>query len=89
VYGMMGFLVFSGAIIALGESNRRGFVARLQAEESTKQREFSVRFLKLQDEERRRITRELHDGVGQLLTVMSMNGGRIAQGASDSIQQTP
>src|ERR1700752_5373760 len=28
VYGMLGFLVFSGTIIALGESNRRGFAAR-------------------------------------------------------------
>ena len=27
-YGLLGFLVFSGAIIALGESNRRGFAAR-------------------------------------------------------------
>ena len=27
-YGILGFLVFSSAIIALGESNRRGFFAR-------------------------------------------------------------
>src|SRR6202008_3048293 len=28
VYGMLGFLIFSAAIIVLGESNRGGFTAR-------------------------------------------------------------
>ncbi len=36
-------------------------------------RELSVRLLKTQDEERRRIARELHDGVGQLLAAINMN----------------
>jgi PAS domain S-box-containing protein len=36
-------------------------------------RELSGRLLKTQDEERRRIARELHDGVGQLLSGMKMN----------------
>jgi len=36
-------------------------------------RELSNRLLKTQDEERRRIARELHDGVGQLLAALSMN----------------
>ena len=77
LYGILGFVFFSGAIIALGESNRRGFAARLQNEESAKQKELSARLLKVQDEERRRIARELHDGVGQLLAVMSMNAGKM------------
>ena len=77
MYGMLGFLFFSAAIIALGESNRRGFAARSQAEEAIKEKEFSARLLKLQDEERRRIARELHDGVGQLLAAMSMNAARV------------
>ena len=33
----------------------------------------SRRLLKTQDEERRRIARELHDGIGQLLAAMNMN----------------
>jgi PAS domain S-box-containing protein len=36
-------------------------------------RGLSSRLLKTQDEERRRIARELHDGVGQLLAAMNMN----------------
>ncbi len=36
-------------------------------------RGLSARLLKTQDEERRRIARELHDGVGQLLAAINMN----------------
>src|ERR1700758_5173129 len=36
-------------------------------------RELSVRLLQLQDAERRRIARELHDTVGQLLSAITMN----------------
>src|ERR1700739_1165499 len=36
LYGMLGFVLFSGAIIALGKSNRRGFAARSKAEEATR-----------------------------------------------------
>jgi PAS domain S-box-containing protein len=36
-------------------------------------RELSARLLQAQDEERRRITRELHDSIGQLLAALSMN----------------
>jgi signal transduction histidine kinase len=76
-YRMLGFLAFSAAIIVLGESNRRGLDARLHAEEAVKEKEFSGRLLKVQDEERRRIARELHDGVGQLLAAVSMNASRV------------
>jgi signal transduction histidine kinase len=77
VYGMLGFVFFSAAIIALGESNRRGVAVRSQAEEAIRAKEFSARLLKLQDEERRRIARELHDGAGQLLAAISMNAGTV------------
>ncbi len=41
-------------------------------------RELSARLLQMQDEERRRIARELHDGVGQLLAGLSMNQALIS-----------
>jgi signal transduction histidine kinase len=38
-------------------------------------RTLSARLISTQDEERRRIARELHDGVGQLVAALSMNNG--------------
>jgi PAS domain S-box-containing protein len=40
---------------------------------NTSLRELSGRLLQMQDEERRRIARELHDSIGQLLAALSMN----------------
>jgi PAS domain S-box-containing protein len=51
----------------------RDITEQKKAEEAIKEKELSARLLKLQDEERRRIARELHDGAGQLLAAMSMN----------------
>jgi PAS domain S-box-containing protein len=51
----------------------RDITHRKEAEKAIKEKELSSRLLKLQDEERRRMARELHDGVGQLLAAMSMN----------------
>jgi PAS domain S-box-containing protein len=41
-------------------------------------RELSGRLLQVQDEERRRIARELHDSVGQMLAAVSMNLNQIS-----------
>jgi signal transduction histidine kinase len=41
-------------------------------------RQLSARLLQMQDEERRRIARELHDSVGQLLAAISMNMSTMA-----------
>jgi signal transduction histidine kinase len=96
ISGMLGFLFFSGLIIALGETNRRSLAKRKRAEAELRiahddlerkvaERtadlnlakeslgELSSRLQQMRDEERRRIARELHDSVGQLLAALSMN----------------
>lgn len=40
-------------------------------------RDLSARLLRLRDEERRRLARELHDSVGQLLAALSMNLAKV------------
>lgn len=107
IAGMVGFLLFSGFIIALSEANRRSLFRSQSAERRLQQahdeleqkirdrttdltraneslktatesyRDLSVQVLRLQDEERRRIARELHDGVGQILAALGMNIAKI------------
>jgi signal transduction histidine kinase len=56
---------------------------RKQAEKALRESELASRLLRLQDEERRRIGRELHDGVGQLLAAMSMNASSLERESSN------
>jgi PAS domain S-box-containing protein len=49
--------------------------------QSEQLRELSWRLLRIQDDERRRIARELHDSAGQTLTVLGMNLAQVAQKA--------
>jgi signal transduction histidine kinase len=87
--GILAFLLFSSVLVAMGEARRRReevlWAAQGELEEAVKQRtveldrtnqnlrELSARLLQLQDDERRRIARELHDSVGQLLTALGIN----------------
>src|SRR5437868_3827676 len=89
VVGIGTFLLASGLVVVLGEARRRenerlrnaqgsleervrGRTAELN-EANRSLRELSARLLELQDDERRRIARELHDSVGQMLVGLTMN----------------
>jgi PAS domain S-box-containing protein len=69
-----------GTIVQLGVT--RDVTERKKAQEALKEKELSARLLRVQDEERRRIARELHDGVGQVLAAMSMNASVLSTEAS-------
>jgi signal transduction histidine kinase len=86
---ILAFLFSSTVLVVMAESRRRQnevlrkaqgeLEARVQertadldsANDSL--RELSARLLQLQDDERRRIARELHDSVGQMLAALNMN----------------
>jgi signal transduction histidine kinase len=86
---MAAFLVASGIVITIGEARRRENekLRRAQAELEERIRErtleldkanrdlrqLTARLLQLQDDERRRFARELHDSVGQMLAALAMN----------------
>lgn len=59
------------------------FAERIAADET--RRRFAERLLQTQDEERRRIARELHDGIGQYLAAMEMG----LVGVLDSLPELP
>jgi len=89
VVPLLAFLFSSIVIVALAEFRRRQHekLRRAQGELETRVqartadldaanqnlRKLSARLLQLQDDERRRIARELHDSVGQMLAALNMN----------------
>ena len=73
------FALYSGLIIGFGESNRRAHAElekRLQ-KRTAQLSEANKRLLQMQDDERRRIARELHDSLGQLLAANKMSLGNL------------
>ena len=89
IFGMLALLIASAVLIAMGEARRQENEALHDAqgelEERVRQRtselgaanlglrELTARLMQLQDQERRRIARELHDSVGQTLAALTMN----------------
>jgi two-component system NarL family sensor kinase len=62
---------FSFSILSRDKSATGVLITDLTAQKQ--QSEFAARMQNMQDEERKRIARELHDSVGQLLAAISMN----------------
>ena len=89
VIGILVFLSASSVLLTMGETRRRReevlWAAQQELAEAVKERtveldrtnqnlrELSARLMQLQDDERRRIARELHDSVGQTLAALGMN----------------
>jgi signal transduction histidine kinase len=89
VIGILLFLSLSSVLMAMGEVRRRHeevlWKAQRELGEAVKERtveldrtnqnlrDLSARLMQLQDDERRRIARELHDSVGQMLAALGMN----------------
>jgi signal transduction histidine kinase len=87
--GLLIFLLASGLLVTFGEIIRRDRAQMCLAQEKLEAlarqqaielgdahrhvRDLTGHVLHLQDEERRRLARDLHDGVGQLLAALSMN----------------
>jgi signal transduction histidine kinase len=87
--GLLVFVLAASAVLLMGDSRRRLNESlkkeqgelELRIKERTAQldlanrnlRDLSARLLQMQDDERRRIARELHDSVGQLLVGLSLN----------------
>jgi PAS domain S-box-containing protein len=57
----------------------RDITDRKEAEEARKKAEFAAKLLQAQDAERRRIGRELHDGLGQLVIAIKMNASQVVK----------
>jgi signal transduction histidine kinase len=80
---LLGLAVALTVVFGLRLAERRSDEQRMIAEEAERQmRQLSQRLVATQEEERRNLSRELHDHVGQVLTALRMELGRIDRGRS-------
>jgi len=84
---LLGFVVAVVAVLRLRALERRSELQRVHAEEAEREmRLLSQQLVATQEEERKKLTRELHDHVGQMLTALRMEIGKAdrARGGSDT-----
>jgi len=80
---LLGFAVALTVVFRLRVLERRSEEQRVITERAEQQmRQLSQRLVATQEEERRNLSRELHDHVGQVLTALRMELGRIERGRS-------
>ena len=70
------------------EIERRKLQAQLEKNNAESYKMLSARILELQDVERRRIARELHDSVGQFLAGLKINLGRLQRREAEATAQS-
>ena len=86
---LLGIIVAAAAVLRLRILEHRSVHQRVRAEEAEREmRLLSQQLVAAQEEERKNLTRELHDHVGQMLTALRMEIGRAirARGASDELR---
>jgi signal transduction histidine kinase len=69
--------VLLGLVVAAAAVARLGVVERRSAAAERQMRELSQELVATQEEERKKLSRELHDHIGQVLTALRMELGRI------------
>jgi signal transduction histidine kinase len=75
---LFGLLLAIAVVFRLRVLERRSDNQKIRAQEAERQmRELSQQLVAAQEEERRKLSRELHDHVGQMLTALRMELGRI------------
>jgi signal transduction histidine kinase len=83
---LLGLVVALTAVARLRAVERRSDIQRTRAETAENQmRQLSQQLVATQEEERRKLSRELHDHVGQMLTALRLEVGRLerTRAASD------
>jgi signal transduction histidine kinase len=75
---LLGIVVAVVAVVRLRILEKRSEVQRARAQDAERQmRKLSQQLVATQEEERKKLSRELHDHVGQMLTALRMELGRI------------
>ena len=72
--------------LLIREIERRKELERIEKKNAESYRMLSARILELQDMERRKIARELHDSVGQFLAGLKLNLARLQYAADTTVR---
>ena len=84
----LGFVVALATVLRLRVLERRTEEQRTKAVQAEQQmRSLSQQLVAAQEEERKKLSRELHDHVGQMLTALRMELGRVERASGDEQRQ--